>query len=168
MDLQKVISRKNCVKNQFLAGILKVNDENSRIRIHQSEAWIRGSGSTPKFHGSGTLRSIVLDNAYQCSVWRICLTEKIRIWLTLVLNKYRYLQKMYNEEILGLKQHPLWSSLVSSSSRRHRNIRLLRWSKSFKKQPVVHDPSNCCITFNIFYLWQTRTREALFWPGRKW
>jgi hypothetical protein len=29
---------------------LKVNDENSRIRIHKSEAWIRGSGfggSTP-------------------------------------------------------------------------------------------------------------------------
>jgi hypothetical protein len=29
-----VISRKNCVKNEFFAGILKVNDENSRIRIH--------------------------------------------------------------------------------------------------------------------------------------
>jgi hypothetical protein len=27
----------------------------SRIRIHQSEAWIRGSGSTPKCHGSATL-----------------------------------------------------------------------------------------------------------------
>jgi hypothetical protein len=44
---------------------LKVNDENSRIRIririqiqtriHQSKAWIRGSGSTPICHGSGTL-----------------------------------------------------------------------------------------------------------------
>jgi hypothetical protein len=34
-----------------------VNDENSRIRIHLSEAWIRGSrsGSTPKCHGSATL-----------------------------------------------------------------------------------------------------------------
>jgi hypothetical protein len=31
----------------FLVGILKVNDEKSRIRIriHLSEAWIRGSGS---------------------------------------------------------------------------------------------------------------------------
>ncbi len=57
MYLQKVIGRKNCVKNQFFAAILKVNDENSRIRIHQSEAWNRGSGSgsTPKCHGSGTL-----------------------------------------------------------------------------------------------------------------
>ncbi len=36
---------------------MKVNDENSRIRIrnHQSEVWIRGSGSTPKCHGSATL-----------------------------------------------------------------------------------------------------------------
>jgi hypothetical protein len=44
---------------QFFVGVLKVNDENSRIRIriHWSKAWIRGSGSgsTPKFHGSATL-----------------------------------------------------------------------------------------------------------------
>jgi hypothetical protein len=45
----------------FFVGILKVNEENSiiriRIRIHWSEAWIRGSrsGSTPKYHGSATL-----------------------------------------------------------------------------------------------------------------
>jgi hypothetical protein len=37
MYLQKVISRKNCVKNLFLAGILKVNDENSRIRIQDPD-----------------------------------------------------------------------------------------------------------------------------------
>ncbi len=43
--------------------ILKVIEERSRIRswiwiqirIHQSEVWIRGSGSTPKCHGSPTL-----------------------------------------------------------------------------------------------------------------
>jgi hypothetical protein len=34
---------------------LKVNDKNSRIRIHQLKARIRGSGSTPKCHGSATL-----------------------------------------------------------------------------------------------------------------
>jgi hypothetical protein len=28
-------------KIRFLAGILKTNDENSGIRIHSSEAWIR-------------------------------------------------------------------------------------------------------------------------------
>jgi len=47
----------------FFVGVFKVNDENSRIqiriRIHWSEAWIRGSsfgsGSTPKSHGFGTL-----------------------------------------------------------------------------------------------------------------
>jgi hypothetical protein len=45
--------------NLFFVGILKVNDENRRIRIririHHSEAWIRGSGSTQKCHGSATL-----------------------------------------------------------------------------------------------------------------
>ncbi len=50
---------------------LKVNEENSRIRIririHKSEAWIRGpgSGSTPKFHGSGTLMKTI-----RIKVWR--------------------------------------------------------------------------------------------------
>ncbi len=44
---------------QFFVSILKVGDENSRI--HQSEAWIRGSGSLPKCRGSATLvsRSLV-------------------------------------------------------------------------------------------------------------
>ncbi len=51
--------QKSFFKNQFFVGILKVNDENRRIRIRirirQSKAWIRGSGSTPKCHGSATL-----------------------------------------------------------------------------------------------------------------
>jgi hypothetical protein len=59
MYLQTVISRKNKIKNLFFVGILKVYDENSRIliRIHLSEAWLRGSGSgsTSNCHGSGTL-----------------------------------------------------------------------------------------------------------------
>jgi hypothetical protein len=45
MYLQKDIIRKTFLKNNFLVGILKVNDENSRIRnrirIHKSEAWPR-------------------------------------------------------------------------------------------------------------------------------
>jgi hypothetical protein len=63
MYLQKVITRKNCVKNNFFAGILKVNDENRRIRIQDPDPdpLVRsmdprsGSGSTPKCHGSITL-----------------------------------------------------------------------------------------------------------------
>ena len=49
--------QKNIFLNQFFVGIFKVNDEKRRIRlrIHQSEAWIRGSGYTPKCHGSATL-----------------------------------------------------------------------------------------------------------------
>ncbi len=47
-------------KNKFFVGVLKVNGEKSRIRIririHLSEACIRGSGSTPKCHGSATLQ----------------------------------------------------------------------------------------------------------------
>jgi hypothetical protein len=36
--------------------IWKVTDENSRIRIriHESEAWTRGSGSVQKCHGTAT------------------------------------------------------------------------------------------------------------------
>jgi len=77
MYLQKVISRKNCVKNygSFLLAswrsMTKIAGSGSRIRIriHMSEAWIRGSGSTPKCHGSGTL----LDTVYNvCCVWTLC------------------------------------------------------------------------------------------------
>ena len=31
------------LKNLFFAGILKVNDENSRIRIHPKMSWIRNT-----------------------------------------------------------------------------------------------------------------------------
>jgi hypothetical protein len=66
MYLQKVISRKNCVKNKFFAGILKVSDENSRIWIQNpdpnpdplvrgKDPRIRIRGSTQKFHGFATL-----------------------------------------------------------------------------------------------------------------
>ncbi len=54
MYLLKVISK-------IFVDVLKVTDENSRIRIrvriqiHKSEVWIRGSGSVPKFHGFATL-----------------------------------------------------------------------------------------------------------------
>ena len=71
MYLQKVISRKNCAKNLFFAGILKVNDENSRkdpdpdplvrgmdlrirIRIHPKISWIRNTAfkvTDPGPHG---------------------------------------------------------------------------------------------------------------------
>ena len=57
MYLQKVISRKLLYKNLFFVDVLKVSDEKSRFWIHQSEAQIPGSGSTPKCHGSGTLRN---------------------------------------------------------------------------------------------------------------
>ncbi len=57
-------NQKNIFLNQFLVGILMVNSRKSRIRIririHQSEAQIcgYGSGSTPKCHGSATLKFI--------------------------------------------------------------------------------------------------------------
>jgi hypothetical protein len=65
MYLQKVTSRKNCVKKLVFCGILKVNDENSRIQIQDPDPdpnpdpVVSGmdprTGSTPKCHGSGTL-----------------------------------------------------------------------------------------------------------------
>ncbi len=58
----KLTSRKNCVKKLIFLlaswrSMTKIAGSRSRIRIHWSEAWIRGSGSgsTPKCHGSGTL-----------------------------------------------------------------------------------------------------------------
>jgi hypothetical protein len=46
MYLPKVISRKKFEKDSFFVGVLKVQDENSMIRIR---------GSVPKCHGSTTL-----------------------------------------------------------------------------------------------------------------
>jgi hypothetical protein len=64
MYLQKVISRKNCVKNKFFDGILKVKDDSRiriqdpdpdplvrgmdpriRIRIHPKMSWIRNTST---------------------------------------------------------------------------------------------------------------------------
>jgi hypothetical protein len=56
--LSKSNKQKNFIFNQFFVGLLKVSDEiRIRIRIHQPDAWIFGSGSgfTPKCHGSGIL-----------------------------------------------------------------------------------------------------------------
>jgi hypothetical protein len=63
------------LKNYFFNDVLKVNDVNHRIRIriwiririYQSEAWIRGSGSTPKCHGSGTLLGSFLQGTFSVS-----------------------------------------------------------------------------------------------------
>jgi hypothetical protein len=68
-----------------------------RIRIHLSEAWIRGSGSTPKCHGSGTL---------------------LKSWLTfsnfliqLLLDTYLHLEILKNririqESLISADPHP--------------------------------------------------------------
>jgi hypothetical protein len=77
MYLQKVTSRKNCVKkNSFFAGILKVNDENSRIRIqdpdpdplvrgmdpririHTKMSWIRNTAKERKGQNGNTLATV--------------------------------------------------------------------------------------------------------------
>ncbi len=69
--------QKNLFLNNFFVGILKVNVKirriRIRIRIHKSEAWIRGSrsgsGSTPKYHGSATLpRSKINGESYVTTV----------------------------------------------------------------------------------------------------
>ncbi len=56
MYLQKVTSRKNCVRKLEFAGILKVNDKNSRIRIQDPDPGSgSGSGSISQRHGSADL-----------------------------------------------------------------------------------------------------------------
>jgi hypothetical protein len=50
-------TQKNLEKRKFLVGILKVNDENSRIRIQDPDPYplVRDMDPIPKCHGSATL-----------------------------------------------------------------------------------------------------------------
>ncbi len=50
------------LKAEKRVGVLNVKDKNSRIRIHFSEAWIRGSGSVPKCHRFTTLVETLFVN----------------------------------------------------------------------------------------------------------
>ncbi len=52
-----------------------------RIRIHQSEAWIRGSGPTPKCHGSATLLKSLKIRALKVtsSRFKLCWIQKLQI-----------------------------------------------------------------------------------------
>ncbi len=68
MHLQKVISKKTWKKLIFV-DVLKVTDENSRIRIririHQSEVCGSGSGPIQKFHGSATLNTTMPTSLWE-------------------------------------------------------------------------------------------------------
>jgi hypothetical protein len=57
MYIQKVISGKTFFFNLYVVGVLKVNDENSKIRklVIGMDPRFRIIGSTPKCHGSETL-----------------------------------------------------------------------------------------------------------------
>ncbi len=68
MYLQKVISRKNCVKNLFFAGILKVNDENSRIRIHIKMSWFRNTAFNNAYCAN-TVRYVTSAVLIQCIIY---------------------------------------------------------------------------------------------------
>jgi hypothetical protein len=63
----------------LFVGVLNVNYENSRIRIHKSEAWIRGSGSTQKCHGSETLFQAFLFYLMIKQLTTICLFCQVLI-----------------------------------------------------------------------------------------
>ncbi len=68
--LEKVICRKILLKNYFFVGVLKVNDENGRIRIgiHTKMSWIRNTDKSKgkNFHVL-TLKvlSSEMDQAFQ-------------------------------------------------------------------------------------------------------
>jgi hypothetical protein len=53
MYLQKVTSRKIVLKNKFFAGILKVIDENSRVRIQDPDPLFRGMDPRIRIHTQG-------------------------------------------------------------------------------------------------------------------
>jgi hypothetical protein len=89
MYLQKVISKKLFKKLVFCRHLGKVYDENSRIRIHWSETWIRGSrsgsGSTPKCHESATLL-----RPYQC--WK----TRRKSWASIIVS--------FDQEMSGMEE----------------------------------------------------------------
>ncbi len=104
----KVPSKTNMQKN----SLKKVNDENRRIRIHLSEAWIRGSGSrsTPKSHGSATL----VDTTPHIS--RVCMETYRRLisgWM-----RERRLSRMTCGSVITLAWHRIiatWKSRTSDN-----------------------------------------------------
>ncbi len=69
-------------------GVLKVKDENSRIRIriYWSEAQIRGSGPVPKFHGSTTLfvGTVFVLTYYLLVLYACTFLVKIQPFVTLI------------------------------------------------------------------------------------
>ncbi len=61
--LSKSNSRKNCVKNQFFAGILKVYDENSRILIQDPDPLVRSMDPRIQIHPKMSwIRNTVIYN----------------------------------------------------------------------------------------------------------
>jgi hypothetical protein len=67
--LQKVTSRKNCVKKLVFAGILKVNDEKSRIRIQDPnldpDTLVRGIDPRIRIHTKMSwIRNTVLKHIF--------------------------------------------------------------------------------------------------------
>ncbi len=68
------------VKKQFFVGVLMFKDE--RIRIHWSEARIRGSGSVPNCHESTTL-PFTLRASFFCSAYTFPDNSAIILYIAL-------------------------------------------------------------------------------------
>jgi hypothetical protein len=111
---------------------LKGNDENSRIRIHLSEAWIRGSGSTPKCHGSATLlKPLQIKALYTQDLLQCCGSVSLmRIRFVNVDPDYcfgldlKHLFYVLFICVLGCRRSP--RSTISTSSRRFASRRIRR------------------------------------------
>ncbi len=124
-----VPSKSNKQKSFFLSCQWRKNSRiwiRIRIRIHYSEAWIRGSRSTPKFHGSGTLLFVVPVRMYSfehgqktssdrpsnlhffsasfCLVW-LCYTYS---WLYLLTKNYGTASTILNWKKIKLTMINLW------------------------------------------------------------
>jgi hypothetical protein len=120
---QKAISRKTFLKKFSLSfvGVLKVNDENSRIwiriQIHQLEAWIRGSGSTPKCHRFGTLQTTIRHVLMQVKVDALKLMEVVLTTWHSLTHSIMHVLMQVKVEALKLMEVVLttWHSLTNSA-----------------------------------------------------
>ncbi len=74
------------LKNYFFAGILKVNDENSRIRIHTKMSWIRNTGfDITSLDGEEGLLAEAVADVLVCDVGQLVVRDVVQDVLNALL-----------------------------------------------------------------------------------
>ncbi len=108
-------SKSNKQKKWFFVDVLKVTDENSRIRIrisiriYYSEVWIRGSGFAPKFHGSATLMISLSYLAHSCDFFKMSSPYGEMFYLRVWLSHSKIVKKKLIGKKFGKNNNAFWN-----------------------------------------------------------